>query len=673
MIKIKFKYKQGNAIIYSLLIVFLIFMLALSIINITEGQLKLISSKVRFYQKIEAADVGINIGVSYLQQLINSTPSIIPNTNRIDTDGFGVSTTRSINISKYKNTSFSVRTIIFDQDVINYYTIGGRNLNTLESDLLNNGINTVASHDDTNNPEGPPYLIISEVNSPIGSKVYKISIVNLENFNRFAYFTNVELTPTGSPIWFLVGKDQLTGPVRTNSNIVRWAIPTDYYTNNTYTKPTFKGSFTFTGNRSYYTSTPPASTGGIQLYYSGTAPDTEAKLQQIIEGGSSKFIGNSSKINLTSSITSEDAVKARVWPRLSTNPPPTSTTGIFVDVDSNGKIISGIYLNNASSNNVFSIDLSGTNQGTTVYPTYSIKFNQSDNPIILYKKDTDNSRTLNITKGSASTMKVKVLDIPTNQIVNLKDLLDNTTGYSSFPGANYTVNDPKAIVLEQTVGSEKRVVVVKLANSESFFQNTIWINDNIGNPLKSTTKTGGLSGEYVEPLSIIAKPVSSPSSSTGFYDIRIKGDLKPYQLPIGNRPDPNSDKRVLGLYADRIFISRNATLNTTGTNRGIYIYASIMALKAYKSGSTDVVDGYFTVEDYDSWSYSSNNILHVYGGIIQGYRGPVGTFNGSTPSTGFTKDYQYDNRFSIVAPPNFPTTGNYITYFSKYISKSNVF
>lgn len=166
MIKIKFKYKQGNAIIYSLLIVFLIFMLALSIINITEGQLKLISSKVRFYQKIEAADVGINIGVSYLQQLINSTPSIIPNTNRIDTDGFGVSTTRSINISKYKNTSFSVRTIIFDQDVINYYTIGGRNLNTLESDLLNNGINTVASHDDTNNPEGPPYLIISEVNSP---------------------------------------------------------------------------------------------------------------------------------------------------------------------------------------------------------------------------------------------------------------------------------------------------------------------------------------------------------------------------------------------------------------------------------------------------------------------------------------------------------------------------
>ena len=661
MIKIKFKYKQGNAIIYSLLIVFLIFMLALAIINITEGQLKLTSSKVRFYQKIEAADVGINIGVSYLQQLINSTPSIIPNTNRINTDGFGVSTTRSINISKYKNTSFSVRTIIFDQDVINYYTIGGRNLNTLESDLLNNGINTVASHDDTNNPEGPPYLIISEVQSPMGSNVYKISIVNMENFNRYASFTHIELTSSGGLVGWGAGYEQLTGPVRTNSNRTRWFIPGDYYTNNTYLKPLYKGTLTFTGNKTFYTNEPPAATGGIRIFSSiGAAafPNTPERLSQIIEGGDSKWYANAIPINLTSSTVSENNVKSRVWPRYSTNPPPTSTTGIFVDVDSNGKIISGIYLNNASANNVFSIDLSGTNQGTTVYPTYSIKFNQSDNPIILYKKDTDNITTLNITKGSASTMKVKVLDIPTNQIVNLKNLVDNTTGYTSFSGTNYTVNDPKAIVLEQTVGSEKRVVVVKLSNSESFFQNTIWVNDNIGNPLGSTTKTGGLSGEYVESLSIIAKPVSSPSGSTGFYDIRIKGDLKPYGLPIGNIPDLN-DKRVLGLYADRIFISRNATLNTAGPNRGIYIYGSIMALKAYKSGSTDVIDGYFTVEDYNTWTYTPNNILNVYGGVIQCYAEPTYVSStGSTPLTGFPERLTYDNRFAFLAPPNFPTTGN---------------
>ncbi len=659
------KYKKGGALLYSLLIIFLIFMLAMAIINISEGQLNLNSSKRRFIQKVELTDLGINIGISYLTTLINSTPSIIPDTNRINGDGFGSNTTRIVNIA-----NFRIRTIIFDQDVVNFYN---NNTNQLLQDLINGGVNLISTRDNTNPLEGPPYLIISEVTTNTGSPLYKIAVTDLENFNRFAYFTNVELTPSGREIWFLVGRDQLTGPVRTNSNIVRWAIPTDYYTNNSYIKPTFKGTFTFTGNKQYYTSNPPASSGGIQLYYSGTTPDTEAKLSQIIEGGSSKFKGNADKINLTSSITSEDTVKKKVWPRYGNTNPPTSQTGIFLDVDNSGKIISGIYINDAADNNVYSIDLKGENQGTTIYPAYTIQFDQTSSPITIYKKDTDNSRTLNITKGSASTIKYKVLDIPSNQIVNLKELIDNTSGYTSFSGANYTVNDPKAIVLEQTVGTEKRIVVVRLADSDKFFQNTIWVNDNIGNPLGSTNKTGGLSGEYVEPLSIIAKPVSSPSSSTGFYDIRIKGDLKPYNLPIGNKPDPNSDKRVLGLYADRIFISRNATLNTTGTNKGIYIYSSIMALKAYKSGSTDVVDGYFTVEDYDSWSYSTNNILHVYGGIIQGYRGAVGTFSGSTPSTGFTKDYQYDNRFAFVAPPNFPTTGNYIILWSSFASKGNIY
>ncbi len=119
--------------------------------------------------------------------------------------------------------------------------------------------------------------------------------------------------------------------------------------------------------------------------------------------------------------------------------PPTSQTGIFIDVDSSGKIISGIYINDAADNNVYSIDLKGVNQGTTIYPAYTIQFDQTSSPITIYKKDTDNSRTLNITRGSASTIKYKVLDIPTNQIVNLKGLIDDTSGYTSFSGANYTV------------------------------------------------------------------------------------------------------------------------------------------------------------------------------------------------------------------------------------------
>ncbi len=304
------KHKKGGALLYSILIIFLIFMLAMAIINISEGQLNLNSSKRRFLQKVELTDLGINIGISYLTTLINSTPNIIPDTNKINSDRFGPNpntTNRTVNIGNYR-----IRTIIFDQDVVNFYN---NNTNQLIQDLINGGINSISEKDNTNHPEGPPYLIISEVTTNTGSPLYKIAITDLENFNRFAYFTNVELTPLGNQIWFLVGRDQLTGPVRTNSNIVRWAIPTDYYTNNSYIKPTFKGTFTFTGNKQYYTSEPPSSTGGIRLLNTVTVPDTEAKLSQIIEGGSSKFKGNADKINLTSSITSEDTVKKKVWPR----------------------------------------------------------------------------------------------------------------------------------------------------------------------------------------------------------------------------------------------------------------------------------------------------------------------------------------------------------------------
>ena len=45
--------------------------------------------------------------------------------------------------------------------------------------------------------------------------------------------------------------------------------------------------------------------------------------------------------------------------------------------------------------------------------------------------------------------------------------------------------------------------------------------------------------------------------------------------------------------------------------------------------------------------------LEVNGAIAQKYRGPVGTGNGSTPVSGFIKDYEYDDRFRYRSPPYF--------------------
>jgi len=67
----------------------------------------------------------------------------------------------------------------------------------------------------------------------------------------------------------------------------------------------------------------------------------------------------------------------------------------------------------------------------------------------------------------------------------------------------------------------------------------------------------------------------------------------------------------------------------------------------------------FTVANYQVGP--PKGTLNVYGGLIQARRGAVGTFSGTTGQklSGYSKDYQYDMRFSNLAPPFFPTTGAY--------------
>jgi hypothetical protein len=98
---------------------------------------------------------------------------------------------------------------------------------------------------------------------------------------------------------------------------------------------------------------------------------------------------------------------------------------------------------------------------------------------------------------------------------------------------------------------------------------------------------------------------------------------------------------VLGLISD----TQIRVATAPYSQKDIEIDAAIMALQ-----------GSFTVANYDSGVYRGT--LHVFGGITQKYRGPVGTFSGSGQvSTGYVKDYVYDDRLVNLPPPNFPTTG----------------
>jgi Tfp pilus assembly protein PilX len=127
-------------------------------------------------------------------------------------------------------------------------------------------------------------------------------------------------------------------------------------------------------------------------------------------------------------------------------------------------------------------------------------------------------------------------------------------------------------------------------------------------------------------------------------DMYITDDVT-YRASDANGPLPGCDD-ILGLVSERnVIISDNAANRSDCT-----IHAHVMALETS-----------FTAQNYRSGS--PRGTLTVHGGIIQKYRGGVGTGtirNGQVViSTGYAKNYHYDPRFDLVQPPGYLLTGKY--------------
>ncbi len=107
---------------------------------------------------------------------------------------------------------------------------------------------------------------------------------------------------------------------------------------------------------------------------------------------------------------------------------------------------------------------------------------------------------------------------------------------------------------------------------------------------------------------------------------------------------PNGDY-VMGLIAEnyvRVYhrtntsdCSKNVEAMTTAT-----IHAAILSLQ-----HSFIVDNYGCGQPLGD--------LNVKGAIAQRYRGPVGTGNATTNSTGYLKNYEYDDRLRYRTPPFF--------------------
>jgi len=132
------------------------------------------------------------------------------------------------------------------------------------------------------------------------------------------------------------------------------------------------------------------------------------------------------------------------------------------------------------------------------------------------------------------------------------------------------------------------------------------------------------------------------SSSQGLGNIYIEDDVK-YSVD----PRTQTSYDLLGLLAENSVIITDNTAN----NNSVVLQASIMCRT-----------GGLTAEHHSTRGVSGT--LNLLGGIIQSQRGPVGVFSGGTYgqpviTSGFRKNYKYDNRLYLESPLLFPNTGKY--------------
>ena len=102
-------------------------------------------------------------------------------------------------------------------------------------------------------------------------------------------------------------------------------------------------------------------------------------------------------------------------------------------------------------------------------------------------------------------------------------------------------------------------------------------------------------------------------------------------------------------------VAKDDVLITTTAPDDILIFAAMMAV-----GSVTNEDGSFHVIDHDL--NSPRGALTVWGSIVQEVRGAVGQFNSGGPTHGYYKNYGYDTRFQIDAPPYYPRLSTKVVF-----------
>jgi hypothetical protein len=219
---------------------------------------------------------------------------------------------------------------------------------------------------------------------------------------------------------------------------------------------------------------------------------------------------------------------------------------------------------------------------------------------------------------------------------------------------NFTVTPEGWQRIAITQGSTTTTITIKRNQNQTLVQRgstTTTYTGTTNGVIYSTGHITGLRGQIADSQ-MSGSTLVSRNAFTIATDVRnnkdvtVTNNLSYRTPPDRSRPwdDPvNLRSPALGVVARNITLSSSAPTNLT-------LHGVMLA------GGRNTTGGSFSATNYDS---RSPGALTLVGGVIQKYRGPVGTFSGSTSVSGYLKNYIYDPRMAVMPPPFFPTTGTY--------------
>jgi rRNA maturation protein Nop10 len=235
---------------------------------------------------------------------------------------------------------------------------------------------------------------------------------------------------------------------------------------------------------------------------------------------------------------------------------------------------------------------------------------------------------------------------------DVQGTLDQPAGTLGMPPSNRALYDVAAV--EQQSHVFRGYTVIELDGTQMLVTNFEAFGDNLPHAVAWPSKgvvyvenneTTGCTSGYLRTNDYSAQ-------EPGCGDVWIKGtygnDLTvaaDNDVVINGPIQRANDGLLLGLIANnfvRVYhpVSEDCTTNATGSLPDLRIQAAILALNHS-----------FLV---DNWACGAPlGSLNVEGAIAQKFRGPVGTGSGGGISTGYLKNYVYNDRLRYREPPYF--------------------